>query len=65
MSDKCPDQCPECGGEVTFGFGLAGGGAPDEAGEKTVPGHYFMCLDCDWMSSRPKETLCFPFGLVR
>jgi len=57
------DHCPECGGETTFGFGLAGGGVEDEAGQ-TVPGVYFMCLDCDWMSCRPKQTICFPHGLV-
>ncbi len=25
-----PDRCPKCGGETTFGFGLAGGGVEDE-----------------------------------
>jgi hypothetical protein len=54
-----PDQCPECQGEVTFGYGLAGGSDPN--GDPT---HYYMCLDCDWMSSKPKETICFPHGLM-
>jgi len=30
--------CPKCGGEITFGFGLAGGGY----------GPYWLCLVCDW-----------------
>ena len=60
-----PDWCPKCGGETTFGFGLAGGGAEDEDGN-TVPGVYFMCLedDCDWMGPEPQKTICFPHGIV-
>ncbi len=34
MSDGA--ECPVCGGEVTFGYGLAGGGL----------GGYTFCLDC-------------------
>jgi hypothetical protein len=59
METERPDQCPECKGEVTFGYGFAGGS--DAEGNPT---HYYMCLDCDWMSSKPKETICFPHGLV-
>lgn len=33
------NECPECGGETTFGFGLAFGGEP---------GGYHICMDCDW-----------------
>lgn len=47
-------ECPECSGEITFGFGLAGGG--DENGNPSV---YWLCLDCDWMSPRPNKTVCF------
>ena len=50
------DVCPNCSGEVTSMFGLAGGGEE--------PGVYWLCLDCDWMSSIPKNPVCFPFGLV-
>lgn len=32
------NPCPKCGGQITFGFGLAGGGY----------GVYWLCLDCDW-----------------
>lgn len=51
---KPEDPCPECGGEVTFGFGMAGGGEQ---------GGYEMCLDCDWFS-KPKGGAmnCFPLG---
>lgn len=57
-----PQECPACGGEITFGFGLAGGGVDSEQG--TVPGAYFMCLDCGWMGRTGHETICFPHGLV-
>lgn len=30
-------RCPVCGGELTFGYGFAGGGL----------GAYTFCLDCD------------------
>lgn len=35
-------SCPQCGGQVLFGYGLAGGGV----------GKYDMCMedDCDWFS---------------
>lgn len=33
---KSDDKCPECGGELVPGYGLAGGGC----------GSYEMCLDC-------------------
>jgi len=42
-----PPSCPKCGGKVSFGFGLAGGGY----------GPYYMCMGddeenfgegCDW-----------------
>lgn len=56
------DQCPKCGGEITFGFGLAGGGVKENG--ETVPGVYFMCFDCDWMSPESQETICFPHGIV-
>jgi len=59
-----PKNCPKCNGEITFGFGLAGGGTKNDDGE-TVPGAYWMCLDCDWMGPEPQETICFPHGLVR
>ncbi len=58
MADD-PECCPDCGGEITFGFGLAGG--VDADGNPAV---YWLCLECDWMSSRPKETICFPHGIV-
>lgn len=61
--EEFDDACPKCGGETTFGFGLAGGGMPDEEGQ-TVPGVYFMCLDCDWMGPEPQKTICFPHGIV-
>lgn len=34
------ERCPKCGGEMTFGYGLAGGGI----------GGYVMCLEdsCDY-----------------
>jgi len=32
-------ECPECGGEITPGYGLAGGGM----------GPYQLCLDCGWI----------------
>jgi hypothetical protein len=57
------DRCPKCGGETTFGFGLAGGGVKDDDGQ-TVPGAYFMCLECDWMGPEPQKTICFPHGIV-
>jgi hypothetical protein len=31
-------RCPVCGGEMSFGYGLAGGGGI---------GAYTFCLDCD------------------
>jgi len=50
---KHGDPCPECGGEVTFGYGLAGGGDP---------GGYEMCLECDWfLKPEGGEPSCFPF----
>jgi hypothetical protein len=65
MTIEDADRCPKCGGETTFGFGLAGGGQKDEEGQ-TVPGVYFMCLgeNCDWVGPEPQETICFPHGLV-
>jgi hypothetical protein len=52
------DRCPKCGGELTFGFGMAFGG--DQSG-------YEMCLDCDWYEkpgvTPPGETTCFPYGI--
>ncbi len=57
------ERCPSCSGETTFGFGLAGGGALDEAGQ-VVPGGYTLCLDCDWQDPKPTETICFPNGIV-
>lgn len=53
-------KCPDCGGETTFGFGLAGGG--DAEGN---PGIYWLCLDCDWQEPKPRKTVCFPHGLVK
>lgn len=38
--------CPQCGGELTFGFGLAGGGC----------GAYVLCLDCDFFE-KPLPTV--------
>jgi hypothetical protein len=57
------ETCPSCGGTIAFGFGLAGGGVQDEAGD-VVPGGYWMCLDCEWMGPKPQETICFPHGMV-
>lgn len=37
MTRKEDAPCPVCGGELTFGFGFAGGGF----------GHYSLCLDCN------------------
>ena len=37
------NQCPRCGGETTFGYGLAFG--EDCAG-------YSLCLDCDWFDKK-------------
>ena len=62
MKVEEPRSCPKCGGEVTFGFGLAAGGVVSEDG--TVPGVYWMCLDCEWMGPEPQKTICFPHGLV-
>jgi hypothetical protein len=59
MDTQQPATCPACQGEITFGYGLAGGG--DSEGN---PSHYYMCLDCDWISSAPQQTMCFPHGLV-
>ncbi len=64
MKIEEPRSCPKCGGEITFGFGLAGGGVQSEDGS-TVPGAYWMCLDCDWMGPTAQKTICFPHGLVR
>lgn len=40
MSEDDDETCPKCGGELFYGYGLAGGGGP---------GSYVMCLtdDCD------------------
>ena len=40
-------RCPKCGGEITFGFGLAGGGY----------GPYWLCLtdDCDFFEKTQAE----------
>jgi hypothetical protein len=62
VNTEDPKSCPQCGGEITFGFGLAGGGV--DHGEGTEPGVYWLCLDCDWMGPGPQETICFPHGLV-
>lgn len=42
-----PEKCPECGGPLSFGYGLMGGGI----------GPYVLCVDddCDWMEKRPEE----------
>ncbi len=42
------DKCPLCGGETSFGYGLAGGGM----------GAYFFCLSdaCDWFFKRQDST---------
>lgn len=63
MKVERPETCPTCDGEITFGFGLAAGGVQSEDG--TVPGAYWMCLECDWMGPSPQKTICFPDGLVR
>lgn len=62
MSKSECQPCPECGGEVTFGYGLAGGGGGG-TGEDQGPAGYRMCLDCDWLDPRPQTTVCFPHGL--
>ena len=49
-----PENCPKCAGEITFMYGLGGGGM----------GVYWVCLDCDWQGPQPEETVCFPHGLV-
>jgi hypothetical protein len=56
-------HCPQCHGEITFGYGLAGGGQEGEQGKE--PGVYWMCLDCEWMGPTAQETVCFPHGLVQ
>ena len=61
---KSMERCPRCRGEITCGFGLAGGGVENEDGQN-VPGVYYMCLDCDWMTPEAKKTVCVPHGLVR
>jgi hypothetical protein len=38
-------SCPHCGGETTFGYGLAFGGV----------GGYLLCLDCDWFEKEVTE----------
>ncbi len=40
-----PEKCPACGGELAYGYGLAGGGI----------GSYVMCLndDCDHFDKKP------------
>lgn len=40
---------------------LSLGTGTDEEGN---PAQYYMCLDCNWMSSKPKETVCYPHGLM-
>jgi hypothetical protein len=49
------NDCPKCKGEVTFMYGLGGANGM---------GAYWVCLDCDWVSTSPQETVCFPHGLV-
>lgn len=57
MKAEFPTSCPKCSGEITFSYGLAGGG-PE-------PAVYWLCLDCDWMGPQPDKTVCFPHGLVK
>ncbi len=40
------EKCPECGGELYQGFGLAYGGM----------GPYQCCLDCDWVTKHPEPS---------
>ena len=53
-----PSECPSCRGEVTFGYGLAGG--TDAEGN---PRGYVLCLDCEWTGPTSENVACFPFGI--
>lgn len=54
------DDCPQCGGDTTWMYGLGGG--VDADGNPTS---YRICLDdCGWQEPKPKATVCFPHGLV-
>jgi hypothetical protein len=61
MDAESLKKCPKCGGEVSFGYGFAGGG--DKDGN---PAGYYMCLDdCNWVGPTcepAKAAPCFPFG---
>lgn len=46
------ERCPKCGGVLTFGYGLCGGGI----------GGYEMCLHCDYFKKEresDEERTCF------
>ena len=46
--ERREDGCPKCGGQLTFGYGLAGGGI----------GSYWMCLDCDFFEKKQDTESC-------